>query len=83
MLNRCDIRKEAYHYICQRLSRLVALSSTANDGAVISLDELRLLKEGIADPSPEMVALVKRLVGSIVGDAEIDAYLVTPFRDAP
>ncbi len=83
MLNRCDIRKEAYHYICQRVSRLLALSSTANDDAVISLDELMLLKEGIADPSPEMVALVKRLVGSVGGDAEIDAHLVTPFRNTP
>ncbi len=83
MLNRCDIRKEAYHYICQRLSKLLALSSAANDGSVISLDELRLLKEGIADPSPEMVALIKRLFGSIVSEAEIDAHLVTPFRDAP
>ncbi len=83
MLNRCDTRKEAYHYICQRLSKLLALSSAANDGSVISLEELRLLKEGMADPSTETVALVKRLFGSIVGDAEIDAYLVTPFRDAP
>ena len=83
MLNRCDIRKEAYCYICQRLSKLLTLSNAANDGSVISLEELRLLKEGMADPSPEMVALVKRLVGSIVGDAEIDAHLVTPFRDDP
>ncbi len=83
MLNRCDIRKEAYYYICQRLSKILALSSAANDGSVISREELRLLKEGMADPSPEMVALVKRLFGSIVSEAEIDAHLVTPFRDAP
>ncbi len=83
MLNRCDIRKEAYYYICQRLSKLLALSSAANDGSVISLEELRLLKEGMADPSPEMVALVKRLAGSLISDAEIDAHLVIPFRDDP
>ncbi len=83
MLNRSDIRKEAYHYICERLSKLLALSSAENDGSTISLDELRLLKEGRADPSPEMVTLIKRLFGSIVGEAEIDAHLVTPFQDKP
>ncbi len=83
MLNRCDMRKEAYRYICEILGRMRVQSNTAGDSSVISLEDLSLLREGRSDPSPEMVALVKRWVGQMVGDAEIDAHLVTPFRDRP
>ncbi len=82
MLNRCDMRKEAYRYICEIMGRM-RVPSTVGDGSVISLEDLSLLREGMSDPSPEMVALVKRWVGQMVGDAEIDAHLVTPFRDRP
>jgi len=81
MSDRREIRKAAYQYIWQKLGQLQPSSGAANDGFVISLDELSSLKDGTADPSPEMVALVRSLLGHAVGDAEIEANLVTPFRD--
>ncbi len=82
MLNRCDTRKEAYRYICEIMGRM-RVPSTVGDGSVISLEDLSLLREGRSDPSPEIVAMIKRWFGQIVGDAEIDAHLVKPFRDIP
>ncbi len=78
MLDRCEMRKEAYRYICENLARILPLGA-ANDGSIISLDELSLLKAGKADPSPEMVTLIKRWFGP-AGEGEIDAHLVAPFR---
>jgi hypothetical protein len=39
-----------------------------------------LLKEGLADPSDELVALLKQLLKSSVTEADIDAHLVEPFQ---
>jgi hypothetical protein len=82
MLDRCDLRKEAYKYILQRLSNLPASAGNRNWIQNVPLEELRLLKEGIADPSVALVAFLKDLVGDTVTDQAIQANLVTPFRQA-
>jgi hypothetical protein len=82
MLDRCNLRKEAYKYILHRLSNLPASAGNKNWIQCVPLEELRLLKEGIADPSATLVALLNDLVGDTVTDLEIQAYLVTPFKQA-
>jgi hypothetical protein len=39
-----------------------------------------LLKEGLADPSDTLVALLKQLLKGSVTEAEIDTHLVVPFQ---
>ena len=38
------------------------------------------LKEGLDDPSPELVRALKKLLLGVVSEAEIDKYLVSPFQ---
>jgi hypothetical protein len=72
-------RENAYRYILGRLSSLPACSP--DDGAsLISLDELRLLKEGAADPSYALVCAVRALLAEHVPEGEIEKNLVRPFR---
>ncbi len=82
MSDRCKLRQEAYKYILQRLSNLPASTGNKNWLQCISLEEILALKEGAADPSAALVALVKELVGSAVSDFEIQAHLVAPFQKA-
>ena len=79
MSDRCELRKETYRYIQERLRRLQNWSGEADGDLTVSLNELSILKEGIADPSPALVAALKRLIGGAVTEAEIDAHLVAPF----
>jgi hypothetical protein len=81
MSDRCNLRKEAYQYILLKLSNLPASAGGKNWLQSISLEEILLLKEGIADPSESLVALVKDLVGDTVSDLEIQAHLITPFQE--
>ena len=55
MSNRCDLRKEAYRYIREKLCS-THVSSDAGWDITISLYELSLLREGTADPSAALVA---------------------------
>jgi hypothetical protein len=73
-------RKEAYQYILKILSNLPASADDKNWIQYIPLEELRLIKEGIADPSPALIALLKDLVSGHVSRIEIDSHLVTPFE---
>ena len=57
-----QLRKEAYQYILKILSNLPASADEKNWIQYIPLEELRLIKEGIADPSPALVALLKDLL---------------------
>lgn len=80
MANRPNIRKSAYHYICDRLSRIPPGLASSKENLIIPLDDLRLLREGLADPSPEMVALIKQILCPAISESEIADYLVNPFR---
>jgi hypothetical protein len=81
MTTRKELRKEAYKYILQVLSRLPPSDNNKDWIEYIPLEELRLVKEGIADPSPGLVALLKDLLNGVVHDSVIDSYLVTPFEN--
>ncbi len=83
MVTRSELRKEAYRYV------LFLLSSSPNPiednapGQFIPLDELRQIKEGVADPSPALVNLLKDLLQGTINDATIDSHLVIPFQNRP
>jgi hypothetical protein len=80
MATRSELRKEAYRYVLQVLSNLPAEAGNDNWIHFIPLEELRLLKEGIADPSPALVSLLKEMLQSSITDNAINARLVTPFE---
>jgi hypothetical protein len=80
MTDRVKIRKEAYQYILHRLSTLHADMTRSEWDQSIPLDELRLLKEGLADPSDALVSVLKDLLKGMVNDIEIDSHLVEPFN---
>ncbi|MDD5083197.1 MAG: hypothetical protein PHU08_07500 [Dehalococcoidales bacterium] len=81
-LNRSDARKSAYHYICDRLSRIPPGIVDTKQDFVIPMDDLSLLKEGLADPTPEMVTLIKQILSPVrINEAEIEAYLIKPFKE--
>lgn len=73
-------RKEAYRYILERLSKLPVASCAAEQYLSISLDELRLLKEGVTDPSAALVAALKQLFRGIITEAEIALICVSMKR---
>jgi hypothetical protein len=79
-MSRNQLRKEAYKYVLEELSSLPPRSSDLGSPPNISLNELMLLKEGLADPSAELVASLKQLFRGSVTEAEIDAHLVVPFN---
>ncbi len=72
-------RKKAYRYIADRLGALPI--PRPNDTVLcIPLDDLRLLKEGAADPSYALVSAVKTLLAEHVPEGEIEKNLDFPFR---
>ncbi len=71
-------RKRAYRYVRDRLSSISARAA-GDQALLIPLDDLRLLKEGAADPSPALVSGVKALLSDLVPEEEINEHLVLPF----
>jgi hypothetical protein len=84
-------RKRAYQYIVQmvkthmglptnfsnkHLANILALSD--NERFSIEVD-LNRLEKGQVDPSPELIAKFKDWFSPLVGEDEINSYLVTPF----
>ena len=83
MSNRNESRKVAYQFIVKQSEKMsFILDKVANDvnNISVSLDELIRLKEGLVDPSPELVRSLKKLLSGVVSGAEIDKYLVKPFQ---
>lgn len=83
MTARIVLRKEAYQYVLQVLGYLSSSADERHWGQLIPLEELRLIKEGVADPSPALVALLKESLRGIVSESAIDLHLVTPFEKWP
>jgi hypothetical protein len=79
-MSKSQLRKTAYEYIKEQIGKLHGFSYDADHPPTISLNELMLLKEGLADPSGELVALLKQLLKGSVTEADIDAHLVEPFQ---
>ncbi len=78
-MTKSDTRRQAYDYIRQQLAELPV--DGAGPDLFVPLDDLRLLREGLADPTAELVASLRRLLGDRLGETEFEMFLVTPFED--
>jgi hypothetical protein len=83
MTARSELRKSAYHYVLQILGSLSGSPDNSDWSSCIPLEELRLLKEGLEDPSPTLVNLLKDMVRGVVSESAIEDHLVVPFTDGP
>ena len=79
-ISRSELRKKAYTYIKGQISNLHGLSSSSSQSIIMPLNDLMLLKEGLADPSDALVTLLKQLLKGSITEAEIDTNLITPFQ---
>jgi len=79
LTSRRDKRKQAYqfHDSDHRLGYNTAKSLDVT--SVISLAEMDELKKGYADPSEELVIVLKTLLNHVASECKIEEYLVTPF----
>jgi hypothetical protein len=80
--NRVIQRCNAYRYITEKLCALTCTNNVPDD-VTISLEELRQIKEGLADPSKILVDSLKQILGDNANAVEIDNYLVKPFEEYP
>ena len=84
MPTRVESRKIAYQYIVEQSKKPNLQLSVTSDEVIkdvnISLAELMRLKEGLDDPSLELVRALKKLLLGVVSEVEIDKYLVRPFQ---
>ena len=78
-MTKSDTRRQAYAYIRERLADIPV--DGASPDLFVPLDDLRLLREGLADPSAELVASLRRLFGATIGEAEFETYLIAPFEE--
>lgn len=84
MRDRRRSQTRAYHFIIEKAQKVNQnlnrkLGKRLESINYISLDDLLRLKERLTDPSPELVAALKKLLRHVVSEAEIDDYLVIPF----
>jgi hypothetical protein len=79
-MSKSQLRKTAYEYIKELIGNLYRLSHSTSQPTIIPLDDLMLLKEGLADPSAELVALLKQSLKGFITEADIDTHLITPFQ---
>ncbi len=83
MVARSKLRKEAYRYILQILGNLSTPDEKEKWTQFIPLEELRLIKEGVADPSPALVTLLKAMLGGTISEETFNVHLVKPFETYP
>ena len=79
-------RRKAYEYILNQskkldLELLHKEDKTIANISYIPLSDIENVKEGIADPSEELVEVLKKLFCHIASEAEIEDHLVKPFLD--
>jgi len=79
-------RRKAYGYILNQTKKLnleliYKLDKTIANISYIPLSDIEKVKEGIADPSEELVEVLKKLFRHIASEAEIEDHLVKPFSD--
>jgi hypothetical protein len=79
-MSKSQIRKIAYKYIKEWISKSHEISGEAEQSPAIPLNDLILLKQGMADPSAELIASLKQSLRGSVTEAEINAHFLTPFR---
>ena len=79
-MTKSELRQEAYKFVIEKLNKPSTPVSDPDVHSPLPLDELLLLKEGKSDPSPALVTLLRELLKGKATDAEIDAYLINPFK---
>ncbi len=80
MEDKVQLRKDAYQYILRILGRIPASEDMSGNIQTVPLEELRTIKEGIADPSPALVSMLKEWLAGSISDSEIDSHLIYPFQ---
>ena len=86
MTSQREKRRKAYEYILNQtkklnLELLYKSDKTIANISYIPLSDIEKVKEGIADPSEELVEVLKKLFHLIASEAEIEDHLVKPFSD--
>jgi hypothetical protein len=85
LVSRIERRKQAYQFILDKIKKLEAEFCYKTDkpdegNNIIPLAELNKLKEGIADPSMELVTILKKLLRPVASEVEIEDNLLIPFQ---
>ncbi len=80
MEDKIQLRKDAYQYVLRILGSIPAPEDTQNKIQTVPLEELRSIKEGISDPSPAVVSMLKEWLAGSISDSEIDSHLIYPFQ---
>ncbi|UCG55245.1 MAG: hypothetical protein JSV32_03250 [Dehalococcoidia bacterium] len=86
LTSRVTSRKQAYSFITKKIKKLklsdyYRLNKTTYNLDYISLSDLTELKKGTSDPAPQLVVNLKNLLLGTVSEAEIDKYLIQPFKE--
>lgn len=86
MTSQREKRREAYEYILNQTKKLNLEPLHKSDKTIanisyIPLSDIEKVKEGIADPSEELVEMLKKLFHHIASEAENEDRLVKPFSD--
>jgi len=84
LTSRIDKRKKAYHYIYKKLHESghrpsYNTAKLPDVNIVIPLAEIDKLREGITDPSEELITALKTLLRHTTSESEIEEILVKPF----
>lgn len=79
--NHPNCRQKAYEYIRKCPKTMSVGLDPVIKGSILPLDELPELKEGLSDPSPRMIMLLRRALGASISQSEIQNYLISPFVD--
>ncbi len=77
MVDRQASRAKAYGFVIERISRVTR--KMLPPPSQIPLSDLDALARGLADPSHQLVTVLRTLPGSVVTPEEIDEHLVAPF----
>ncbi len=85
MSSRIEQRKQAYEFIRQKAKGFEAKGSYKiekyiEETDIVYLEDLDKLRRGIADPSNELVSILKNLFRSVASEIETEENLVKPFE---
>ena len=79
-MSNSQLHKEAYQYILEILGKSPIRSYDSDSSVIIPLNELMLLKDGLADPSATLVGSLKPMLKGTTIELEINTHLVVPFK---
>ncbi len=79
-MSNSQLRKEAYQFVPEILEQPSIRSYDSDSSVTIPLDELMLIKDGLADPSVTLVGSLRRMFKGTTTESEINIRLVVPFK---